>query len=1302
MLLFVLSSTDFPIATTTTIPDIIPHRTNYTSFDNVANNTTSITVVERRVQNHTNMNHFHEMSSVCPGAAEYLSSQSEPAIFRVSVSDCRRPGYDPRSRHGVVYGVCNDSTTFCQFLAQVPRGMVVRVWVKLLSKECHNDWRVTLYNRWPLHRHHSVFVSCTRCPSKPFMSNSSQMYMLYYNSPPLQIQFETVKYTLSVVHVPDFGGYVTFLAPEGISLGSKVISYRLRVPHQYVIMINFEIFKHHRNCFWDICLVWRERIKTLTEHTYIIKEDFARSVHFFNTSVLEIHIHLYYDVPATFGKFCTKMLFSFHHESRVPQRLNGGLYNCSVEDYWRFQQHFQCNAKVECEDGRDETEHCPFSSPACQGWVASHHKCYRPLFDLNTTPSGASEECRKHGSSVASVRTDQELKDFLNVFSGRVKSKAMIGLHVGVNYIPFMYRYFYRWFDNTVMYNTNQIKPRNRYHFEMQKRVAAHGLSDHLPGKIAVYRIVRDDLVLHVVCEKPIEGGQIFSNQTVQLSAAGDISDIRRHTRQALVDCPEGHATHTFLACDPTSRCEQTPCMFVKRPEDNVDLSATHDPNNTVELYSCSSYNMMVHYTLLCDFKWDCQDGSDESFCQHPPCDAFTCINGQCVSPDRRCDGVNDCLDDTDETVCSPNDTHVTEMPKQQKHLPFLIDLDGRGYFTYRVLNTNEKCPETHYLCRFEWIYCLPVYTRCNGYNDCVYGEDEKGCESITCPGLYRCRGSAVCLHSDHLCDGWPQCPQRDDEWLCDMICPAQCLCQGHVFLCPQPFYAYLFPQLRYLDAQGSGMTPSDLRKNAYIVFLNLASCFLSFLPSMKFANMMHLDLSNNKLTSVAINLFLPLGNLQSLSLQGNPLTSITSTRSHFNQNALRSLDLSRTYLGMFDSWTVRQFLRLQYINLSYASLQSVGSGGFQRVPYLRELDVRGNDIDRFSVNIFNGLGELTIVFSSNQRLCCKDIILPATKCLAPSHFLSSCENMIQSKIYRSALWFVAIVASVSNLTCIIGHYLLTRLQYGMTVIVLLASLQCANLCMGIYASIIVMADTVFSGWFLHHENQWKDSLACKVAGFLSLLSSEVSCLTIFLLTLDHLTALCFSLNKIRFSRRSACVACGVTWFIGICIAALPLLPGLSHWGRYGRTALCGLMLQEKATFSNAFNVFHTTTSLNSFVSIVVFVAQVIIYRATPKHWIQINPNKNPACTSVDLIMKIAGTDIAAWLPITTVSVLSLAGVTESQKVNGAMAVMVLPLNSALNPLLCLWHLVALRLQQKQEQRLLSVLRSRCKPVAKT
>ena len=129
-----------------------------------------------------------------------------------------------------------------------------------------------------------------------------------------------------------------------------------------------------------------------------------------------------------------------------------------------------------------------------------------------------------------------------------------------------------------------------------------------------------------------------------------------------------------------------------------------------------------------------------------------------------------------------------------------------------------DKPSETHYRCPGKYNDCLPTNRRCNGFYECVNHADEDGREEMTCPRFCRCSKFTMCVHADHLCDSWPLCPLLDYEWLCDIICPASCICQGYAFLCPQPFSGLLFLHSRSLDAQGLIMSPPDLKNNAYLI----------------------------------------------------------------------------------------------------------------------------------------------------------------------------------------------------------------------------------------------------------------------------------------------------------------------------------------------------------------------------------------------------------------------------------------------------------------------------------------------------
>ena len=447
---------------------------------------------------------------------------------------------------------------------------------------------------------------------------------------------------------------------------------------------------------------------------------------------------------------CFKMLFSFHPENNVPQRLSSGLFNCSTEDYRRFKPHLDCNLKVECEDGRDETDHRPYSSPACQGWVAAHHKCYR-LFSSPSKITGvrARDTCRTLGFELATVKTELEANSVFTLLWG-LRARALFGLTCSARSQPFMYRWFLMWSDNTAIYNANHLP---LWCFDCWE-------DEYCVFQVYDSRLYTDIYAreYHFVCEKCVQQYDVFMPPSIDLLPGPTPPFISKQTSPTLVVCIEGHGTHAFLSCDRESRCGLATCYFIRQTRLISEApSAAQHSADAVAMYSCSSDDIVVSYSLLCDFRQDCADNSDESFCFHLPCTGFACTNGHCVSLNKHCNNLVDCLDGSDEKNCPRNEDEEDSIAdgmseNRNQNNSFVVNLDGRGYFSQRVINLTDPCPGTHYRCTKEWFYCLPIYTRCNRTSDCVFQEDERDCEDWTCPGLFRCRGSSVCVHADHMC----------------------------------------------------------------------------------------------------------------------------------------------------------------------------------------------------------------------------------------------------------------------------------------------------------------------------------------------------------------------------------------------------------------------------------------------------------------------------------------------------------------------------------------------------------------------
>ena len=719
-------------------------------------------------------------------------------------------------------------------------------------------------------------------------------------------------------------------------------------------------------------------------------------------------------------------------------------------------------------------------------------------------------------------------------------------------------------------------------------------------------------------------------------------------------------------------------------------------------LYCIVLYCIVLHYIVLCCIAL---------YCIVLHCIALYCIAShfivQCYSPDKFCDGQTDCINRADEGNCVHFYKKQYFEPPPPPPPPAVISFTKAGGATITPIRGshgtgtgNSLCPDTHYQCPGNG-YCLPVFTRCNAVYDCLGHEDEQGCESFTCPGHYRCLGSRVCLHPSHICDGIQQCPRSDDELLCDLVCPAGCTCYGLAFTCPRPFPAQQHPDLRYLNARGSGMTLAHLSGNRMLVYLSLAGCDLCSLANVSLPNVNVLDLSRNNIAVAPVSSLHNIPNLKTLFLSGNPLTSLlgsdVGTVRRFAY--IRTLDLSLTNLPTVSGRFIYLFPNLHSLNLSQCATQRVTGRGFQPMTELRHLDMRGCPITEIQKDILQGLNQLEAVYADNFKLCCVAALseeFNSNNCQAPEDEVSSCEDLLRSGVYRAFLTIFALLSLLGNSVSFVFRVASLKGSGSPGFSVFVLHLCASDFLMGVYLSVVGVADRMYKDSYVWKDASWRHSAACKLAGVISLVSCEVSAFIVCLITLDRLLVVRFPLSFLRFRGSHAQLASCLSWLVGLVLAAVPLLPSVEHWDFYSQTGICLPLPVTRAVFPGHSYSFGVIIVLNFILFLVIAAGQAAIYSSIRSNAME-GAGSNQQSQDRDIarrLFTIAMTDFLCWFPIGVIGLLAARGVPISGGISVALAIAIMPLNAAINPFLYTLNILLDNRRRAKEARLLKWIQS--------
>ncbi|CAG5135744.1 unnamed protein product [Candidula unifasciata] len=337
-----------------------------------------------------------------------------------------------------------------------------------------------------------------------------------------------------------------------------------------------------------------------------------------------------------------------------------------------------------------------------------------------------------------------------------------------------------------------------------------------------------------------------------------------------------------------------------------------------------------------------------------------------------------------------------------------------------------------------------------------------------------------------------------------------------------------------------------------------------------------------------------------------------------------------------------------------------------------------GTSVKGYNSSFFNGLTIEGGFHTDMYGLCCPQIRGPGITdqvCFAPEDAISTCYALIGDTVQRVLLWIVGIIAVLGNFTVIVCRFVWNKSVLNKAYGIFVTNLGVSDFIMGVYLLVIASADLYYNGIYITKNIYWKQSLVCHIAGFLSTLSSETSAFFVLLVTIDRYFVLKFPFGQYGFTKRSTLIASVAAWSCGFALALTPSLPNFNDWTIFYVNGMClGLPLTVERLGGWEYSV-AIFVGLNTVMFVVIAAGQYSIYQAMSGNRAAKTAVHNSNRRSQDVavakqLFLVVLTDFLCYFPVGLMGLLAMTGHQIGNKVYAWSAVLVLPINSAINPVL--------------------------------
>ena len=479
---------------------------------------------------------------------------------------------------------------------------------------------------------------------------------------------------------------------------------------------------------------------------------------------------------------------------------------------------------------------------------------------------------------------------------------------------------------------------------------------------------------------------------------------------------------------------------------------------------------------------------------------------------------------------------------------------------------------------------------------------------------------------------------------------------------------------------------------------------------------LLDLTLSRNHLHNLHGNAFQGLDTLYLLELEDNNIRyldfSIFTTLKELIALQLSNNEIDALDFPKHSAQDISMILlpRLKILELTNNSIGKINGDILEKMPNLKLFYIRNNALKKVDQTSFQTLTNKTIILVDEPATCCF-IDMAECKATNPRAPYLTCQRLLPNIALRMFMWIFGLASFLGN-TSVLLWRCVKHGRENIIQVLLIENLAASDLLMGVYMLIIASADTHYQQYFPSEAESWRNGIACKIAGTISVLSSEASVFIVTLISIDRYLAIKYPSGKNRFTKKSATFTLVSIWIFALILSIIPTSISGVNPDFYDVSEVCiGLPFVRSFIYLNNtaqvelefdFNDYDyariSSTNVRLFegeylfpengnspglyFSIALFLGlNFLCFLTVAASYISIfvlykqttgRTGKSRKDQEISLAIRMGAivlTDFCCWMPIIVIGILVQAAVVDvSPVVYVYIVVFILPINSAVNP----------------------------------